>query len=418
MGFEYEMLKRLAKYLDVELEIIVAEDHNELVDMLNRGEGDLIAYAMTITQQRQAYIDFTDYLYLTQQVLVQRKPDNWQKMSQPRVRKATVNSTIDLIGDTVAVRQNTAYFERLQNLEDEVGGDIYIDTVEGNVPEERIIRQVAQKQRKYTVADENIAELNASYYPNLDVETPISFSQRIAWGVRKNSPELRQAINKWLKRMKRNVTYYVLYNKYFEAKHQFRARIKSDFYSLNSGKISQYDPKIKQYAQTIGWDWRFLSSLIYQESRFRPTARSWAGARGLMQLMPATARELGVRNSRDPDQNLRGGTKYLKQLFGMWEEIPDSITRLKFTIASYNCGFYHVKDAQRLTKKFGGDPLKWEDNVAKNLLRLSYRKYYNDPVVKYGYCRGIEPTTYVRQIFQRYKHYKELIPEEEPAKAS
>jgi membrane-bound lytic murein transglycosylase F len=412
MGFEYELLQRLADHLEVALEIIPAEDLDQLINMLNRGEGDLIAYGLTVTQPRQQYVDFSNYLYLTKQVLVQRKPDNWRRKKLHEIEKELVSDPIELIGDTVAVRLASSYYERLQNLEQEIGGDIVVDTLPGKLSTGRIIKKVVQEEIEYTVADDNIAEINSAYYPSLDVETPISFSQRSAWAVRKNAPELRKALNAWIKAMRNKVDYYVIYDRYFENKRDFRARIESDFFSQAGGKISRYDTLVKRFADTLNWDWRFLSSLIYQESQFDPNARSWAKARGLMQLMPATARELGVRNRRDPLQNLQGGTAYLEELYERWEGIPDSVQRVKFTLASYNCGYHHVVDAQRLAEENGANPQQWDDAVEQYLLKLAYPKFYNAAPVEYGYVRGIEPVTYVKQIFERYQRYRQLIPEE------
>lgn len=410
MGYEYELLQRLAKHLDLELELVIAHDLNDIINLLNEGKGDLIAHGLTITQERKQAIDFTDYVYLTHQVLVQRKPDNWRKMKLHEIQREIISDPIQLIGDTISLRINSSYFQRLQNLEEEIGGKIFVDTIPGTVPTVKIIEKVVSKEIKYTMADNNIAEINSSYYPILDVSTKMSFAQRIAWGVRKNSPELKKALNNWIRSMRKEVDYYVIYNKYFKNRGSYRRRIESEFYSKNTGNISQYDPLIKKYASEIGWDWRFVSSIIYQESQFKPDEKSWAGARGLMQLMPSTARELGVSDLTSPEENIRAGTQYLKQLWHRWEEIPDSSTRMKFTLASYNCGYSHVKDAQRLAEKYDHNPEKWDQHVAKYLLKLSYSDYYSDEVVRYGYVRGIEPVNYVKQILNRYLHYKELIP--------
>jgi membrane-bound lytic murein transglycosylase F len=410
MGFEYELLSHLAEEWGVELEIIPAENLDELINMLNRGEGDLIAHGLTITKPRQQYIDFTNYLYLTKQVLVQRKPENWRQKKLHEIQQALVSDPIELIGDTVSVRLTSSYYDRLQNLEQEIGGDIHIDTVPGNLSTGRIIKKVVNQEIEYTIADDNIAEINSAYYPCLSVETPVSFSQRAAWAVRKNAPKLKAAMNKWVDSMRKEVDYYVIYNRYFENKRDFRARIESEFFSEAGGKISPYDNLIKQYADSLGWDWRFLSSLVYQESQFDPGARSWAKAKGLMQLMPATARELGVQNRSNPKENLEGGTAYLAELYERWSSIPDSTQRIKFTLASYNCGYHHVVDAQRLAKMQDKNPNRWDENVEKALLKLSYPKYYNKEAVEYGYVRGIEPVTYVEQIFERYEHYRQLIP--------
>ena len=411
MGFEYELLERFAEYLGVKLEIVVTSDIDSLFNELNNGDVDLVAHSLTITKERKQEVNFTDYLYLTNQVLVQKKPDNWRKMKWNKVEKTLVHDAIELIDDTVSVRKNTSYFQRINNLSSEIGGNIVIDTLPGSLATDEIIKMVVDGFIKYTIADKNIASINASYYPILDIDVPISFSQRIAWAIRSNSPNLLEAANEWLKEFKKEVDYNVIFNKYFKNTRAFKARIKSDFYSLNNNKISKYDDIIKKNAAIIEWDWRLLTSLIYQESQFDPHAKSWAGAHGLMQIMPATAKELGVKDRSNPEQVIQGGSKYLKLLYDRFDMVEDSVQRIKFAMASYNCGYGHVTDAQKLAEKRGIDKNIWDDHVDNIILELSYPKNYNDPVVKYGYVRGNEPYNYVAHIFERYDHYMQFIEE-------
>ncbi len=409
MGFEYELLKRLAKHLDLKLDIVIAKNIDKQFEILNSGKVDLIAHGITITKDRKEKVSFTDYLYLVKQVLVQKKPDDWRKISWSNLQKQIIHDPIELIGDTVSVRHKSSYFYRLKNLSDEIGGEIIIDTLAGNLSTNEIIEMVVDSKIKYTVADDNLAKVNASYFPVLNIDVPISFSQRVAWAVRDNSPDLLKAINEWVKYERKHADYYVIYNKYFKNKRKFRSRVESEYYSLNENNISKYDDIIIKHAEKIGWDWRLLASQIYQESRFELNAKSWAGAKGLMQLMPLTAEELGVKNITDPNENIAGGTRYLKTLYNRFTEIDDSLNRIKFTMAAYNCGYYHVKDAQRLAKENDLDTIVWEDNVEKMLLALSYPRNYNKPFVKYGYVRGIEPVKYVKQIFSRHQHYQRFI---------
>ena len=409
MGFEYDLLKRFADHLDVELEVIVSKNIDSLLTEVNNAEIDLVAHGITITSDRKEEVNFTDYLYLTHQVLVQRKPENWRNMKWSAIEKKLVHDAIELIGDTVSVRENSSYFKRLKNLSKEIGGEIHIDTLPGHLSTDEIIKMVVDGKIKYTVADDNIARINASYYHSLDIDVPISFSQRIAWAVSPRSPELLAEVNDWLAEMKDEVDYYVIYNKYFKNRRNFRKRIQSDFYSLTNNSISQYDELIKENSETVGWDWRLVASQIYQESRFDPKANSWAGAGGLMQIMPAVAEELGVENRMNPEQSIRGGTKFLKRLWDNFEEIEDSVQRIKFSLASYNCGYYHVLDARTLAEMNNLDPNRWDDNVEKMILELSYPDNYNKEGIKYGYVLGIEPYTYVEQIFERYNHYREFI---------
>ena len=409
MGFEYELLSRLAKNLGLKLKITIAEDIDDLFDMLNNGKGDLIAYGLTITEPRKKLVSFTENHYVTHQALVQRMPDNWRSLPGYKIDKQLISNTLELSNDTVWVRENSSYAERIKNLENEIGADIPVAHINGNVTTDEIIKMVVDGEIERTVADYNIASINKTYYPILNIDTRVSFSQRIAWAVRQNSPDLLKAINKWINKEKKSDDYYVIYNKYFKNTRSNRSRIKSDFYSKNSNKISKYDDIIKKNASKLGWDWRFLSSQVYQESRFDPTAESWAGATGLIQLMPATAKEVGVSNNYNPEQNIKGGVKYLDRMRDNFEAVEDSIQKVKFTLAAFNCGAGHVYDAMRLAEKHGKNPNIWDENVEEYILKLKDRKYYLDDVVRHGFVRGREPYNYVRDIFLRYKHYKKFI---------
>ncbi|MCF8302824.1 MAG: transporter substrate-binding domain-containing protein [Bacteroidales bacterium] len=409
MGYEYELLERLADYLDLKLEMVVAENLNKMIEMLNNGDGDIIAHGLTITKPRKRKVTFTRHHITTHQSLVQKKPDNWRRMKLHQIDKKLIRDPLELIGKQVHVRKNSSYYHRLVNLSAEMGADIDIQTVSGDLTTEDLIKMVRDGNIKYTVADHNIAALNKTYYPILDISVPLSFSQRIAWAVRNNSPKLLEAVNEWIDKMRKEPDYYVIYNKYFENTKAWKRRIKSEFYSKTGNRISKYDPIIKKYAEQIDWDWRLLASMIYQESRFDPSVRSWAGAKGLMQLMPRTASHYGVSNLSNPESSVKGGAAFIADLLEYWKKIPDSTQRMKFVMASYNVGQGHVSDARRLASKYGRDENQWEDNTAYYILQKSKPKYYNDKVVNYGYCRGEEPFNYVHDIFERYEHYKRFI---------
>ncbi len=412
MGFEYELLEMLAKYFNLELDFIISTDLDTQFEVLNRGDVDLIAHGMTITNQRRWEVDFTEYLYLTRQVLVQKMPENYREMKVSELSGYLIEDPIELIDDTVSIRRNSAYYERMLSLSNEIGGTIFIDTLASHLSTDEIIKMVKDEEIKYTIADENLAKINASFFPDLKIDVPVSFSQRIAWVTRKKSGELRKAVNDWILSVRKSTDYNVIYNKYFENRKNYGIRIKSDFYSLNERKISQYDDLIKKYARRINWDWRLLASQIYQESRFNPKAESWAGARGLMQIMPKNAKNLGVSNLSSPTQSIRGGTGYLEWISNRFPDVTDSLNNIKFALAAYNCGFGHVKDAQRLARQKGLDPLVWDDHVEDMLLELSKPKNFNKSIIQHGYVRGTEPVNYVDEIFQRFEHYQQFIPME------
>lgn len=203
--------------------------------------------------------------------------------------------------------------------------------------------------------------------------------------------------------------YQRIYQKYFLNKRSIHL-VDAGFHSIKGGQVSVYDELIKEESQRFDMDWRLIASIIYQESRFIPDAESWAGALGLMQLMPETAERFGVQSITSPRDNIRGGMQLLQWLDERLAlRVEDSNERLKFVLAAYNVGIGHVLDAMKLAEKYGMNPTIWNDNVDFFLLHKSDPKYYNDPVVEFGYCRGEEPYQYVREILERYDHYKNVM---------
>lgn len=410
MGYEYEMLNWLANDLGVDLKIIKDNSISSALEKVNRGEADIAAFNLTVTKDRKQYVDFTNPLYFVRQVLVQRKPDNWRQMKIHEIENELLRDPIQLTGKEVHVRKSSAFSTRLANLSDEIGGDIVIIEDSSSLETETLIKMVAEGEIKYTVADEDVAMLNATYYPILDVKTPVSFSQQIAWALRSNSDILENKVNAWLEERQKETDYYVIYNKYFKNLKRSANRSYSEFSSVSGNKLSPYDEEIQATAKEIGWDWKLLAALIYQESKFDPKVKSWAGAKGLMQMMEPTAHEFGATNLYDPNESLKAGGNYINWLQKAFtKHVEDSVERQKYILAAYNVGIGHMQDAIRLTKKFGGDPTKWDGNVEKYLLLKSQKKYYTDPVVKYGYCRGAEPVNYVHEILERYQQYVLLL---------
>ena len=410
MGYEYELLDIYAKYLGVELEVKIVKDMDNIFDDLNSGKGDVIAANLTITQQRLEEVDFTFPHMLARQVLIQKMPDNWREIPIHKTEEKLVRNPVDLSGKEVYVRKNTSFYTRLLSLEDEIGEDIFIREVSGDVDTEQLIEDVAMGKISYTIADENIAYLNKAYYPNIDIKTAISFPQKIAWAVRKNSPVLLDSMNVWIKKARKTSDYATIFNKYFRSSKAQSKRVKSDFSTINGDKISKYDDLLKSESNLLDWDWRLLAAQVYQESKFDPEAKSWSGAYGLMQLLPETAENFGFEDYESPELNVKIGILFLMRLNQYWsDKIIDDKERIKFVLASYNAGLGHVIDARRLAEKYGRDTNLWEDNVADYLLLKAQKKYYTDSVVRHGYCRGKEPYLYVKNILARYNHYKKLV---------
>ena len=182
--------------------------------------------------------------------------------------------------------------------------------------------------------------------------------------------------------------------------------------NLRHGIISDYDNLFKKHATLINWDWRILAAQAWVESRFNPNAQSWAGATGLMQLMPRTARAYGLNanESTIPDKNIEAAVKSIKDLDkSLLKYVPDDNERLYFIIAAYNSGIGHIYDAIALARKYGKDPTKWFGNVEDAVLWKANPEYYNDDACRFGYFRGKQTVAYVKEVFRHYNIYKSKI---------
>jgi membrane-bound lytic murein transglycosylase F len=411
MGYQYELLKSLADYLDVKLEIRIINDINNSIACLNENECDLLAFGLTVTKDRKKLVNFSHPLSQTRQVLVQRKPENWRSMrTMEEIDKQLIRNPLELEGKTIHILRESSFRIRLNNLSQEIGADItVVEHPEATM--EELIEMVNRGEINYTVSDEHIALVNRKYYPDIDVKTAISFPQNIAWAVKKGNHTLLDTINAWLEEFLETPTANYLYNKYFRNARTINFAT-SEYHSTRGDKISPWDRAIKKYSKEIDWDWRLLASLIYQESRFHPDAVSWAGAYGLMQLMPHNTEKYGIDSLSSPEEQIRAGVRFLKLLNKQFEDkIEDKNERVKFVLASYNAGIAHVYDARRLAEKYDRDPNLWDENVDFYLLNKSKPEFYTDSVVKYGYCRGTEPYNFVNDILERYDHYRNTIAE-------
>ena len=228
---------------------------------------------------------------------------------------------------------------------------------------------------------------------------------KLAWAVRTDNTELADSLRSWYKpeiaeSVKRE-------EKALFSTQSIHRRVYAPMLNTQAGIISNYDHLFKRYAPIARWDWRLLAAQCYQESCFDPKAYSWAGAKGLMQIMPETAKHLGLAESDvyKPELNIYAAARYINELNTRFMGIRNPEERKFFILASYNGGFFHIRDAMALAKKNGKNPHKWT-HVAEYVLKLSTPEYYNDPVVKYGYMRGSETANYVSAIYSRWQKYR------------
>ena len=399
MGYDYDRICDFARSRGIALRFKVARSMPDLIDMLKRKAVDVLACEIPVTAEYKSRVLHCGAVNETYQVLVQHSG------------AGMIYDVTQLIGREVYVEKGSKYESRLRNLDNEVGGGINIHLVEGEaaLPTE-LIQRVSRREIAYTIVDSDIAQMNLAYYDSINIGLKVGFAQRSSWAVDKRNRWLADSINEWAASVNAQEYSKQVLKHYFEMNRGPKPdSVKVDTPAVTPpGGISPYDQVFKQYAQEIGWDWRLLAAIAHSESGFDPNATSWMGARGLMQVMPKTARSFGVdeKDLANPEVSVRVATRILKELDGIMRNRTGPADRIKFVLASYNAGSGHVTDAIALARKHDLNPRVWDENVEQALLWKMDPEYYNDSVCSNGYCRGTEPVDYVVKVLKCYDTYK------------
>lgn len=390
-GFDYELAKGFAKSQRLMLEVIIAPSYDALIPMLQEGRGDLIAASFTATPEREKAISFSRPYLRVSELFVQKK-------GAPKL-----DSFEALRGRTVTVRPSSSYAEKLRALADRYGFTL-ADAAETDEVED-LLADVAEGRVELTVADAHFFQAEAMFRPTLEAPLKLSDEEApIAFGVRKENPELLAALDAFVKRVYRGAEYNMLKNRCFGNRaivaqgHERTSR---------TGKLSEWDPLIRRYSDQYGFDWRLMSAQAWRESRFNPKAKSFAGALGLFQVMPATGKELGFTQLTNPEQGTHAGIKYMSQLVKRFEPDVPLDERVRFSLAAYNAGLGHVQDARQLAEQLQLDPNVWSGNVEKAMALLSQPRWAKKS--RSGFCRCQEPVDYVRVIENKYESFIQLV---------
>ncbi len=381
-GFEYQMARKFAKYLGVELEIRETENLGVMLDDVGTEKGHIAAAGLTITDKRKQKVIFGEpYLQITQQVVYRQSEDRPQTIE-------------DLLDKDILVIGNSSHAERLRELKKDYPELRWQERHDVEMLD--LIELVHDGVIDYTVIDSNAFQINSNLFPEAQVAFDISEPQDLAWAfpIHKDNSLYLQAEQFFQKIKKEGViedaleTYYghlgeIDYSGAILFAHRLETR------------LPKWQELLQDAATKNDLDWQLLAALSYQESHWNPKAKSPTGVRGFMMLTRATAKFVGIKNRLDAEQSIRGGARYFKSIY---DRIPARIAdpdRTWLAMAAYNVGLGHLEDARVLTAQNGGDPDKWTD-VREALPLLAKRKYYKQ--TKHGYARGWEPVDYVRNI--------------------
>ncbi len=405
MGYHYDIIREFCRTHGLVPEVIVAPGTASLMRMLQEGVGDVIAYHMPVTREGRDSVIYCGLQQINHQVLVQRAMQG----------DTLVDDVAGLIGKRVTVTGGSRYYQRMVHLNEELGGGILIEHAGSDsiVPED-LIRMVSRGEIAYTVADDDLARLNQTYFRNLHTDLQISFDQRSSWVVRRDTPQLADSLDSWFERKREEPVFLRIMKRYFEETKGFYEEDRFSYSEiLGPGVISPFDGFFRQEGVRLGIDWRLLAAIAYQESTFRTEESSWAGAVGLMGLMPATAASLGVTGDQlyEPEQNIRAGAQYLQQLISLFSSVEESSEQIKLALAAYNGGIGHISDARALAEKYEADKDIWEGNVERFVQLKRLEQYYSDPVCRNGYFRGDETINYVREVTARWEQYRQEVKE-------
>ncbi|MGN0189448.1 MAG: transglycosylase SLT domain-containing protein [Candidatus Cryptobacteroides sp.] len=240
-----------------------------------------------------------------------------------------------------------------------------------------------------------------------DIRKTLKTDHFCVWNLRADKTAEIKAINLWLSGFIKKKEYKELRNRFYSSYDPFRRLAQGTL----SRRLSPYDDLIKKYAATIGWDWRMLCAVIYQESRFSISTVSSRGARGLMQIIPSTAAYYGVTDLLDPEENIKAGTRHLGRLQKAFsdEEFTQE-ERIKFTLAAYNAGEGRIADCRAFATANEVDSTKWDDIVSVIPDMRRYTVTYGDTVRQSGF-RGTETINYVNRVTELYEAFCEICPD-------
>ncbi|MEY8247564.1 MAG: membrane-bound lytic murein transglycosylase MltF [Bermanella sp.] len=394
-GFEYELALRFSEYLGVELQVQVANSLEDLITEVESGNVAFAAAGLTVTAARSEHVTFADsYMSVTQQLIYRtdrKRPKSMQAMLE----------------GTLMVTAHSSHAQQLRHLQSTTMPELsWIERDDAEVSE--LVQMVQNGEIDFTIVDSNEFEALSGFYPKVRTAFDVSPPQDLAWAFAKFSDnKLLNEARDFFHLMRESGLLAQLQERYYGHQKQLDNMGTLTFLRQADERLEKYQSLFEENAQRHDVDWRLLAAIGYQESHWRSLARSRTGVRGLMMLTRTTAKEMGVHNRLNAEQSIVGGSAYFAKLKKRFKHI-DEPDRTWLSLAAYNVGAGHVRDAQRITELQGADPERWMD-VKERLPLLTKKKYYKH--TRYGYARGYEPVHYVQNI---RKFYDLLVWREQP----
>ncbi len=387
-GPEYEMVEAFAKHLGVTAEYRVYNTVHEIVEALEKGTGDLAAAGMPKTEIRNTRFLFGPiYQEIQQQIVCQNDLNH-------------VREENNLLGLKLVVPKNTSYEEALSRLKKKLPDLVWESSEELN--SEQLLEKIWRAEFDCTAVDSNITAINRRYFPELIVAFRLTQTEPLAWVLKPNSDDLQKSLEVWFKEFNSSGDMNQVREKYYGFIRKFDFVDTVAFHKAIEKKYPKYQYQFDKAAQQHNLDKFLLAAHSYQESHWKPKAKSPTGVRGIMMLTLPTAKSLGVKSRLNPYENIMAGAKHFSNLLKSFSDEVTDPDRSWLALAAYNVGRGHLHDAQELARRMGKNPYLWSD-LREVLPLLSNKKYYK--TLKYGYARGREPVKYV----QRIRNYRDIL---------
>lgn len=383
-GIDAELLNQFASRYSMELRFKTYRTQEEVIAAFSRGEGDIAAARLpTLTHGEDT---------------LSGPSIEESHLSLFCLKKLNIENIRDLSERTVSVRTKDLTAALRKTFETPNKGLRFRTTTHSST--RQLMMTVAQGQSDCSILEDLEGSTLAQTFLMIEKVADLTEDQPISWWVRAEHRELVTLMGIWFHKASRSDQIMQVMDRY-----QLKARGLDDndvrrFYHNLRSAFPKFVKLFKKAGAEYGVPWQMIAAVAYQESHWDPEAKSYTGVKGLMQITQDTADHLGLTDREDPTESVFGGAKYLKYLYAMTPPSLDSKERWALTLASYNIGFAHLKDAQKLAIQKGLDSTSWRD-LKKILPLLADPSYFES--LQFGFARGHETVEYVDRTIAFYK---------------
>jgi membrane-bound lytic murein transglycosylase MltF len=373
--------------------VIVPVLRDEILPALVEGRGDIAMANLTITPQRLAVVDFSDPFLDDVSEIVVTGP------SAPPLANLDA-----LAGLELRLRPSSSYWSSVERLNASMAGrglgPVRLTAAQSYLEDHDLLELVNAGTLPFTVVDSHKARFWERVFDDITVREDLALNQggAIGWAFRKNSPKLRELVNAFVRKHRKGTLIgNVLFNRYLED----TAWIENSLDGPGKRRFEEISPLFRTYGDIYDFDWMLLAAQGYQESKLNQNLKSRRGAIGVMQVLPATAKSVGVTEIHELDHNIHAGVKYMRHIadhyFGAEDLDPEQQHLL--ALAAYNAGPTRMRKLRREAAAKGLDPDVWFDNVEVIVARRV----------------GSETVRYVENIWKYYVAYQLLAESESPS---